>query len=218
MKRRNEVLVGAPAHRRRSSIGIARHDLARARRARVAATRCTPSFRWGQNLKVGQPVRARRRADRLRRRRRARATTARWSSTWRSRTAARCRRTRAPSSRRSASSATRRSRCRRRRARSAYASGDTVPAGVPAAGITELTAKADSVATVAVNVSRRLQTELVDTGAAARHARRRSAARTRSSRRSATIAAEQSRAAHRARRRRCAARSPPSTRARSTRR
>lgn len=46
-----------------------------------------------------------------------------------------------------------------------FASGDTVPAGAPAAGIAELTAKADSVATVAVNVSRKLQTELVDAGA-----------------------------------------------------
>ncbi|AHG91702.1 Mammalian cell entry related domain protein [Gemmatirosa kalamazoonensis] len=46
-----------------------------------------------------------------------------------------------------------------------FSSGDTVPAGVPAAGIPELTAKADSVATVAVNVSRKLQSELIDAGA-----------------------------------------------------
>ncbi len=44
------------------------------------------------------------------------------------------------------------------------AEGDTVPAGTPPAGIPELTAKADSVATVAVDVSRRLQTELVQNG------------------------------------------------------
>jgi phospholipid/cholesterol/gamma-HCH transport system substrate-binding protein len=49
--------------------------------------------------------------------------------------------------------------------RTSYQPGDTVPAGVAPAGITELTAKADSVATVAVNVSRRLQSELVDSGA-----------------------------------------------------
>jgi phospholipid/cholesterol/gamma-HCH transport system substrate-binding protein len=46
----------------------------------------------------------------------------------------------------------------------AYASGDTVPAGVPAAGIPELTAKGDSVATIAVNLSRQLQAQLVDSG------------------------------------------------------
>jgi len=45
-----------------------------------------------------------------------------------------------------------------------FASGDTVPPGVPSAGIEQLTAKADSVATVAVNVSRRLQSEFVDSG------------------------------------------------------
>jgi len=44
------------------------------------------------------------------------------------------------------------------------AEGDTVPAGTPPAGIPELTAKADSVASVAVDVSRRLQTELVQNG------------------------------------------------------
>jgi phospholipid/cholesterol/gamma-HCH transport system substrate-binding protein len=42
---------------------------------------------------------------------------------------------------------------------------DTVPPGVPSPGIPELTAKADSVATVAVSVSRRLQSEFVDSGA-----------------------------------------------------
>ena len=46
-----------------------------------------------------------------------------------------------------------------------FSSGDTVPPGIPAAGIPELTAKADSVATVAVNVSRKLQSELIDAGA-----------------------------------------------------
>jgi phospholipid/cholesterol/gamma-HCH transport system substrate-binding protein len=46
----------------------------------------------------------------------------------------------------------------------AYASGDTVPAGVPAAGIPELTAKGDSVATIAVNLSKQLQAQLVDSG------------------------------------------------------
>jgi phospholipid/cholesterol/gamma-HCH transport system substrate-binding protein len=45
-----------------------------------------------------------------------------------------------------------------------YASGDTVPAGTPAAGIPELTAKGDSVATVAVALSRQLQAELIDSG------------------------------------------------------
>jgi phospholipid/cholesterol/gamma-HCH transport system substrate-binding protein len=45
-----------------------------------------------------------------------------------------------------------------------FASGDTVPPGVPSAGIEQLTAKADSVATVAVSVSRRLQSEFVDSG------------------------------------------------------
>jgi phospholipid/cholesterol/gamma-HCH transport system substrate-binding protein len=46
-----------------------------------------------------------------------------------------------------------------------FAPDDTVPSGTPSAGLAELTAKADSVATVAVNVSRRLQAELVDSGA-----------------------------------------------------
>jgi len=45
-----------------------------------------------------------------------------------------------------------------------FSPGDTVPPGVPSAGIDQLTAKADSVATVAVNVSRRLQAEFVDSG------------------------------------------------------
>jgi phospholipid/cholesterol/gamma-HCH transport system substrate-binding protein len=46
----------------------------------------------------------------------------------------------------------------------AVPAGDTIPAGTPPAGIPELTAKADSVATVAVNVSRQLQTEFVTNG------------------------------------------------------
>jgi phospholipid/cholesterol/gamma-HCH transport system substrate-binding protein len=46
----------------------------------------------------------------------------------------------------------------------AIAEGDTVPSGAAAAGIPEITAKADSVASVAVNVSRRFQSELVDSG------------------------------------------------------
>jgi phospholipid/cholesterol/gamma-HCH transport system substrate-binding protein len=45
-----------------------------------------------------------------------------------------------------------------------YASGDTVPAGTPAAGIPELTAKGDSVATIAVALSKQLQAQLVDSG------------------------------------------------------
>ncbi|HZF68326.1 MAG TPA: MlaD family protein [Gemmatirosa sp.] len=45
-----------------------------------------------------------------------------------------------------------------------YAAGDTVPAGVPAAGIAELTAKGDSVASTAVRVSRELERQLVDSG------------------------------------------------------
>ena len=47
----------------------------------------------------------------------------------------------------------------------AYAEGDTIPAAPPAAGIPELTAKADSVASVAVALSRSIQAELVDSGA-----------------------------------------------------
>jgi len=46
----------------------------------------------------------------------------------------------------------------------AIAEGDTVPSGAAAAGIPEITAKADSVASVAVNLSRRFQSELVDSG------------------------------------------------------
>jgi phospholipid/cholesterol/gamma-HCH transport system substrate-binding protein len=45
-----------------------------------------------------------------------------------------------------------------------YASGDTVPAGAAAPGIPELTAKGDSVATIAVNLSKQLQAQLVDSG------------------------------------------------------
>jgi phospholipid/cholesterol/gamma-HCH transport system substrate-binding protein len=45
-----------------------------------------------------------------------------------------------------------------------YAPNDTVPPGVAAAGIPELTAKADSVATTAVALSRQIQAELVDSG------------------------------------------------------
>jgi len=45
-----------------------------------------------------------------------------------------------------------------------YASGDTVPAGTPPAGLDQLTAKGDSVATVAVALTRRIQSELVDSG------------------------------------------------------
>ena len=45
-----------------------------------------------------------------------------------------------------------------------YAEGDTVPSGTPAPGIPEVTAKADSVATVAVDVSKELQSQLVDGG------------------------------------------------------
>jgi phospholipid/cholesterol/gamma-HCH transport system substrate-binding protein len=45
--------------------------------------------------------------------------------------------------------------------------GDTIPAGRPPAGIPEITAKADSVAAVAIDVSRRFQTEMVDSGGVA---------------------------------------------------
>ena len=45
-----------------------------------------------------------------------------------------------------------------------YAEGDTIPAAPPVAGIPEITAKADSVASVAVDISRRLQSEFVGTG------------------------------------------------------
>jgi phospholipid/cholesterol/gamma-HCH transport system substrate-binding protein len=42
--------------------------------------------------------------------------------------------------------------------------GDTVPTGNAPPGLPEITAKADSVASVAIDVSRRLQTEMVDSG------------------------------------------------------
>jgi phospholipid/cholesterol/gamma-HCH transport system substrate-binding protein len=45
-----------------------------------------------------------------------------------------------------------------------YAPGDTVPAGVTAAGIAQLTAKGDTVATQAVALSSALRAELVDSG------------------------------------------------------
>lgn len=45
-----------------------------------------------------------------------------------------------------------------------YAEGDTVPAGVAAPGIPEVTAKADSVATVAVKLSQEAQRQFVDSG------------------------------------------------------
>lgn len=45
-----------------------------------------------------------------------------------------------------------------------FARGDTIPAAAASPGIPELTAKADSVATVAVDVSRRVQAELVQNG------------------------------------------------------
>ena len=74
----------------------------------------------------------------------------------------------------------------------AYASGDTVPAGIPAAGIPELTAKGDSVASVAVNLSRQLQAQLVDSGGL--NDMRQTLARTNALvAQLATIAAEQSR-------------------------
>lgn len=41
---------------------------------------------------------------------------------------------------------------------------DTIPAGVPPAGIAEVTAKADSVASVAVNVTKSFQSQMVDSG------------------------------------------------------
>lgn len=73
-----------------------------------------------------------------------------------------------------------------------YASGDTVPAGTPAPGIPELTAKGDSVATIAVNLSRQLQAQLVDSGGLADM--RQTLARTNALvAQLATIAAEQSR-------------------------
>ncbi|MGZ8455801.1 MAG: MlaD family protein [Gemmatirosa sp.] len=45
-----------------------------------------------------------------------------------------------------------------------FAAGDTVPAGAAAPGIPELTAKGDSVATIALNLSKQLQAQLVDSG------------------------------------------------------
>jgi phospholipid/cholesterol/gamma-HCH transport system substrate-binding protein len=45
-----------------------------------------------------------------------------------------------------------------------YAAGDTVPLGTPAAGIAQLTAKGDTVATQAVALSSALRAELVDSG------------------------------------------------------
>lgn len=46
----------------------------------------------------------------------------------------------------------------------AYAAGDTIPAGVTPAGIAQLTAKGDTVATQAVALSNALRAELVDSG------------------------------------------------------
>jgi phospholipid/cholesterol/gamma-HCH transport system substrate-binding protein len=48
--------------------------------------------------------------------------------------------------------------------RDKFAAGDTVPSGTPAPGIPEVTAKADSVATVAVSLSREAQRQFVDSG------------------------------------------------------
>ena len=45
-----------------------------------------------------------------------------------------------------------------------YASGDTVPIGVTPPGIPQLTAKADSVATTSVALSRQIQAQLIDSG------------------------------------------------------
>lgn len=45
-----------------------------------------------------------------------------------------------------------------------YAEGDTVPNGRAPAGIAQLTAKGDSVATTAVRITRQLEAELVDSG------------------------------------------------------
>ena len=45
-----------------------------------------------------------------------------------------------------------------------YAAGDTVPSGTPAPGIPEVTAKADSVATVSVNLAQEAQRQFVDSG------------------------------------------------------
>lgn len=74
----------------------------------------------------------------------------------------------------------------------AYAEGDTVPAGAAAPGIPELTAKGDSVATIAVNLSKQLQAELVTNGGLAEL--RQTLARTNALvAQLGTIAAEQSR-------------------------
>ena len=45
-----------------------------------------------------------------------------------------------------------------------YTANDTVPIGTPAPGIPQITAKADSVATVAVRLSREIQTQMVGQG------------------------------------------------------
>lgn len=45
-----------------------------------------------------------------------------------------------------------------------YAAGDTVPAGVSPAGVAQLTAKGDTVATTAVALTRSIQAQLVDSG------------------------------------------------------
>jgi phospholipid/cholesterol/gamma-HCH transport system substrate-binding protein len=45
-----------------------------------------------------------------------------------------------------------------------YSAGDTIPTGTTPPGIPQLTAKADSVATTAVALSRQVQTQLVDSG------------------------------------------------------
>lgn len=45
-----------------------------------------------------------------------------------------------------------------------YSPGDTVPIGTPAPGIPQVTAKADSVATTAVALSRQIQAQLIDSG------------------------------------------------------
>lgn len=45
-----------------------------------------------------------------------------------------------------------------------FVEGDTVPSGMPAPGIPEVTAKADSVATVAVSLSQEVQRQFVDSG------------------------------------------------------
>ena len=73
-----------------------------------------------------------------------------------------------------------------------YAEEDTVSIGAPIVGIPQITAKADSVATVAVEISRRVQSDLVATGGFADV--RQALARTNALvAQLATIAAEQSR-------------------------